>query len=323
MDKKNIYKLKKIYDLIKKAKNILLVSHINPDEDTISSTCSISLLLDSLKKQHTSFCVNPINKLFLFIPNAYKITTNLKDFNKFDLIIVNDCGSIDRTGIKNLLYSKQKHQTIVEFDHHIKIDDYADIEIKITSMASTTELIYHFFTKNNIKITKNIANCLLTGILTDTSNFSHPITSVNTINIASKLIKKGAQFKKITSILNNNKNLSTMKLWGVALNNLKYNKKYKIAFSIFPYEDIKNIEPKNKIYNTIMNSLTNISKVNMAMLFKEQKIGQISVSVRSPSTSKINVAKFANYFGGGGHKKAAGFFIRAKIKKNTNHYYFE
>lgn len=309
------------YNLIKKSKNILLVSHRSPDEDTISSSCALSLFLDKLDKKYSIFCADKINKSFLFLPNAYKISNNLDNFNEFDLIIVSDCGDASRTGIKDLLFSRKKNQKIIEFDHHVKVDDYADIEIKKPDLASATEVLYWFFYFNDLKIDKKTANCLLFGILSDTSNFAHSHAGAQIIDITSKLIKKGAQFNKLSKILDSDKYLPSMKLWGIALNNLKYNKKYKIVFSVLTNDDIKDFKPKDKIYTNIINSLNSIKGANIAILFKEKENGKISVSLRS--NSNVDVSKLANCFGGGGHAKASGFIIDGRIQKNGLGYFFE
>lgn len=313
-------KFKSAYSLIQNAQNILLVSHINPDEDTISSSCVFSLLLDDMGKSYRVFCKDKISPSFSIIPNSYKVTANLNDFDSFDLIIVSDCGSLNRTGIEDILLSRDKNQKLIEFDHHKKMEDQADLEIRFPNLASTTELLYSFFRFNNLKITNRIADCLLIGLLTDTSNFAHTNTSVETIKVASELTKRGARFNKISNSLDSGKCLNSMHLWGAALSNLKFNKKYKIVFSILTVNDIEKFPAAEKIYDNIVDSLNNIYDANAAILFKEKKDAQINISFRS--NSKIDVSRLAAYFGGGGHSKASGAMIRGKIKKQNNEYCF-
>ena len=105
---------------------------------------------------------------------------------------------------------------MIEFDHHPRVDTYADFEFKDMNLSSTNEVLYHFFEANNIEVTKNMATCLLTGIMTDTANFLFPITSEKTMSISSKLLLKGARFPAILGGTSRNKSLKSMKIWGNA-----------------------------------------------------------------------------------------------------------
>ncbi len=312
------------WEKIKQADNILLVTHLRPDGDAISSVCAMIDLLENIDKKYSAFCDGKIEESFSYLAHIEKINTKKEmiNFSKHDLIIILDCGSMARTSLTEEIKNKSLNQTIIEFDHHPQVDNYANIEIRNPQASATTEVIYDFFKINKLKINKNIANCILTGIFTDTANLFYPNTSDKTIRISSEMMIYGAQLPQIIQNTWYNKNLTAMKIWGVALNNLKINKKYNLAFSVLTQKDIKEAGAENinkDIYSSIAGFLGNLHKVKAIMLIIEEENGIIKTSLRS-SDPNVDVSKLAKFMGGGGHTKAASFIISGKILKNGKNY---
>jgi len=307
------------FEQIKKANNILLVTHAKPDGDAVSSICAMMLILEQIGKNYTAYCKDPAPKQFLFLPRSEKIITNKKDikFSDFDTIISLDCGSLSRTTLIEEIKTKKAYQKVIEFDHHIKIDNFSEIEVRDPVAASTTEVLYHFIKTVNLRFNKNIANCILTGILTDTANFLYPSTSENTIQIASDMLIYGAKFPQITEEAYRNKSIGAMKLWGKAIENLQINPKYKIAYTILKDEDISTCDCDEEELEGIAGFMGNMDNINALLFLRETKNGGYKGSMRT-SLDEIDVSRLANKLGGGGHKKASGFFIDVNIEKENN-----
>lgn len=339
-------KFKLAWEKVCASNNILLVSHLSPDVDALSSLGAFIEILKDLNKNYLAFADGK-NDDYYFLPNEEEIIGNKNDllkiishrFNQgeeiknnflsfFDLVIVLDCGSIERTSLSddiNSIKDLMLDTLIIEFDHHLPVKTYADIEIK-TSIASTTEVLYHFISINEISINKPLATCLLAGILTDTANFLYPSVSSKTLEIASEMMVLGAQFPKLLSNTWRNKSFLEMKLWGLALANLKINKKYNIAFSVLPYEDLKNFKKifgmwSGDVFGDIVGFLSNLSEANIVLFLREEEIGKIKGSLRVGATDlDIDATKIASLFGGGGHKKASGFVFNGSIIKVGNNF---
>jgi len=138
----------------------------------------------------------------------------------------------------------------------------------------------------------------------------------------------GAQFPKLLNSTWRNKNFLEMKLLGLALGNLKVNKKYNISFSILPYEDLENIKKdytflSSDIFGDIAGFLSSLSETDIIMLLREEEIGYIKGSLRVGASRpgiKADVNKLASIFGGGGHKKASGFLIKGNIIKEGSNF---
>lgn len=320
---RSIYQYKNALSIIKKASRILIVAHEKPDGDATASVCALSLLLDKLNKEHILFTPTPPSSSFSFLPNIDRISSDRdevagENFFSFDLIIIVDCGSINRTKLEKEILAKKSYQDIIEFDHHPRREEkISEPEIRLSQAAATTEVLYHFFKYNNIKINKDIADCILTGILTDTANFLHPSATKKTIKIASRMVSKGAQFPKITKNTWQNKSLKSMKLWSTVLNNLKVNPKYNIAFTVLTLEEIKKFREKEEVWDGITNSLNNLKGVKAVIFLRQEDEDLIKGSIRT-NRPDINVARLANYLGGGGHVKAAGFSLKGRIEETKN-----
>lgn len=335
-------KFKMIWQKILSAKNILLLSHVNPDIDAISSLGAMIEIVKSAGKDYLAFAKDKRQDDY-FLPNEEEIISDQAElfeiasqrFNEgkelkqdflsvFDLVIVLDCGSLDRTflaeHIDNIKYL-MLDTFVIEIDHHVPTRTYADIEIK-EPLASTTEVLFHFIKANNLNLTKNIANCLLAGLLTDTANFLYPSVSSSTMQVASELMANGAQFPKLLNSTWRNKNFAEMKLWGLALDNLKINKKYDIAYSILPFFELQKFKQYFgswgvEVFSDMVGFLSNLSEASIVLLLREEEKGKIKGSLRAGvSDENVDVNKIARLFGGGGHIKASGFVLDGHIIKS-------
>lgn len=313
----NILIYKKIYNKIKAANNILLATHEKPDVDAASSVCAIIELLEILGKQYYAYCYDVIPSQFGFLPHTEKINSDKTklNFSAFDLIITLDCGNISRTKLNEEIKKRNGSQFLIEIDHHLKTENHADLELRSPALSSTTEAVYEFFKASKIKINKNMANCILAGILTDSGNFIYQATSDKTIKISSEMLSRGANLTQIMENTLRNKNIGALKIWGKAISRLEVNEKYGIAFTALKLEDIEGIDEED--LEGIPNFLGNLGNAKAIMIIREQKDGTVKGSLRSAHPD-INVARLAQKLGGGGHIKAAGFVIKGRLKQTKN-----
>jgi len=219
-----------LFDKIKTAQNILIAAHVHPDVDAISSLGAMIEILKSLDKKFLAFANYKEDLSMYYLPHEELICGSLPidfNFSEFDLIIILDCGSLSRSGLENFIKNRQPNQFVVEIDHHPLVDNYADLEIRDANLSSTTELIFNFVKKQKIKINKNLANCLMSGILCDTGNFAYSSASDSSVKIVADLVAHGAQFPKMMRNFSQSRDINSLKIWGLALSNLKINKKYK------------------------------------------------------------------------------------------------
>ena len=314
-----LYDYKSAYNLIENANNILLTTHTDPDGDALGSLCAFTDLFEKNNKKYKAL-VDDINDTYHFLPGIHNITIHNGTINisDFDLIITNDFSELSRSCIKEDLEEAIRNRTkIINFDHHQFNDRFGTINIVEEHSSSTTNILFKFFEINNIDISRNMATCLLAGILTDTSNLSNSATTLESIDIVSKLLLKGARFYRINQNTIFNKDLITMKLWGILLRRLKTNTKLNIAYTVITKEDFKKYNLTPESIEGLSNYLSQITGVNAILVLKENGEGLIRGSMRSIADN-VDVSKLARAMGGGGHKKAAGFSVKGQLIKTEN-----
>lgn len=314
---------KKAKKIIENSSNILIVGHIRPDGDAISSCLALSYLLDRINKKYQLFCSGNVVSHFNYLKNFHFITNNKKelDFKKFDLIISVDCGSLSRTDLSEEILKLKSNHSIkyLEIDHHLSQNSIADLELRDSSRAATVELIYDLLQTFNLEIDKDIAEAILTGLVTDTGNFFYPNVSSQTISLAAKLLNKGANLNRIVQQVKKGTNMHTLKLWGLAMERLTIHKKYNFAFSVLSKKDLQALDIEegelNETLSFIAGFLSNLANVKATLLLYNSDNKTIKGHLRS-ANKEINVAKLANHLGGGGHSQAAGFIVSGELLNN-------
>lgn len=298
------------------ADKILLIIHENPDGDTLAAATVLYAVLKKMGKSPAMVCKDKIPKPFLFLPWVQDINHDLL-FGDYDVITVIDCGDSKRTGFAERLkkFSQTKKKTLINIDHHPKNDLHkiANYNLVDYDVSSTSEIVYDLCAKMNVSFDKDLATALLTGIYTDTGGFKHSNTSIKTLNIASELLKFGGRIKLITRNISMNKTVPAMKLWGVALNRMRKHASLGIVSTVITRQDLVNCGATDEDLGGVVNLINSVPEAKAAILFCETADGKIRASVRTES-DKVDVSKIANIFGGGGHKKAAGFVVDGRLE---------
>lgn len=307
----------KALELIKNAKNILITTHTNPDGDALGSICALSHFLEHQNKRYTAV-VHMIPDTYEFLPGINLLTT-LNDYqdsvDDYDLVITVDFNTFDRAPIEETLNKAYKNNIpFINIDHHQSNALFGAANLVNESASSTTEIIFKFLIHNHININDMMATCLLTGIFTDTGNLSNSATTVDSMKIASQLLLMGAHAYKINQNITSNKNLNVMNLWGIALSRLQYNKTYGIAYTVITQHDLAVFNVPSEAIEGLPNFLNNLDGAKAVLVLKEDSNGIIRGSWRT-TKDNIDVSILAGAFGGGGHKKAAGFSVKGELKQ--------
>ena len=203
--------------LLKKSKRILICGHQRPDADSIGSCLALYLALGSSKK-NICFSKDSIPESFKFLPKIEVFEKKI-DKTAINLVIILDSGSLKRSALDGVSLSLPT----INIDHHHDNQNFGLINI-VDQVSSTAEILYNLFLKLKIKITPEIATCLLSGIFDDTDTFRTPNVTPQTLEIISHLLSSGARMKKIVKSLLYEKSLASLKLWGKAMARLKENK---------------------------------------------------------------------------------------------------
>ena len=311
--------------LIKDKDNIVIIPHYNPDGDALGASFGMKLFIRSLRKNATVIAPNDYPEFLHWLPTSQETViwfrqkkTALRILEKADLLIFLDFNDLSRIEDMKEIISNISVPKIM-IDHHPYPKEIADIIISDTSVSSTSELVTHFiklsgYSKN---ITKDIASCFLTGIVTDTGSFSYNSSNPETYEALSLLLETKVNKDKIYDNVYNNYSFNRMKLMGFALNErMKYIPKYNTAYIYLTKDDLKNYNFRPGDSEGFVNLPLSIKGVVFSVFLME-KDDKIKMSFRSKFSFPAN--KIANkYFNGGGHLNAAGGYNNTSMQETIN-----
>ena len=295
---------------VDKAKTICILGHQTPDGDCIGSTLAI---YNYIKNKYGDLKIvkpylDTFSKKYLILPNADKISDDLKDATVFDLAIVVDCGSLER--LKDFKrYFEEAKDTIV-FDHHENNDIPAKVSVVDPKSIATCEVLYPFLNKTFID--ENVATCLYLGLATDSGIFRYKDTNKRTFLMAGELISYGFDFTKRLDTIVFENSLNQRKAQGIAFDRLKIICKGKVSYSYLLQSDLDDLHiTKNDIDNIIV-YLREMENIVVAAFAYPVGVNTYKFSLRSKD-EKYNVAEFAKDHEGGGHILAAGCIYHGNI----------
>jgi phosphoesterase RecJ-like protein len=222
-----------------------------------------------------------------------------------------DAGDLRFAGIADLVAAMPRRPFILNFDHHATNERFGDVNVLDVTASSTAEVVYNFFRDCGKDIDKAIATCLLTGILTDTGNFSNPATSKSSLEAASDLLGRGGKIQEVANRLMRNKSMESLRLWGDVLSRLKYNEKLGVASTVIFNKDLEREGVEDEQIEGVSNFLNNFLDVKIVLVLRELPGGLVKGSFRT--AENVDVSLIAKVLGGGGHKKAAGFTVPGRV----------
>ena len=291
---------KQIWDEIKKAENIMLIAHINPDGDALGSELSLYPILKKIGKKVTVFnATKPLPEYLDFLPNFDKVTDKLP--KKIDLTISFDCGSFDRLGLE------EKPSFLINIDHHISNTNYGDINLIEPDHASTSQVVYDILKANGVEIDKDSALCIYTALVTDTGSFQYESVNDKVFECAADLVRCGVKPDYVSKMLFQRDRLSRLRLLAKAYETIEMCCEGKAAFVEVTKEMMEITGAIKEDTDTIVNSVRALAPVEVACMLREDDEG-IKISLRSKNYA--DVSKIAQKYGGGGHIRAAGATIK-------------
>ena len=301
---------------IKSSKNVLLVSHVNPDGDTLGSMCAMySLIKDNYKKNCEMVVVSRIPTVYEFLPNINKakFIGEIDSSREYDLVINLDVASIDRCADAQTLFNKAKNT--INIDHHETNNNYAKINIVEPNSSATGEVIFRIASKLEWDISKNSAECLYTAIMTDTGCFRFSNTTQQTMMCAGRLIGLGANQSEIYQKCYESSSKDMVLFQAYCVNKAEFSSDNKIAYTTVYKKDLEKFNYNGDDFTDgLTEKLRAIKTTEVAFVVKELGSNVSKLSMRSRS---MNIAQICSNFGGGGHKLAAGAVIYENVQNTV------
>lgn len=300
----------RLHTALRDAKRVLLIAHKKPDGDTTGSSSSVLNWLLREGKDVTAFCADIPPKNFRYIDNIHLYTNDPSVFDRaYDVVVVFDSGDLRYCGVDEHMPRLPLGYLLVNIDHHVTNTNFGHVNLVLTDASSTAEVIYRFYDQNNIHIDPRMATSLLTGLFTDTSNFSNAATNILTVSAAGRLLAAGARKNDILKHLLHDRTVDSLKLFGTLLSRLRRNAHYDVATTYLLRSDAEDVSPE--VLDGVSNFIGAVLNDADGILFIRELPGnQVKGSFRSVNRDISRVCKL---LGGGGHKKAAGFTVNGRI----------
>lgn len=294
---------------IKDHDDFLVVAHVQPDGDAISSTLIIGWLLRKWGKTFTMMNNNCPPGRLGFLSNSEDIVIYEQlghDADRtYSAIICVDCADYERIGkVVDWVHSDAN---ILNIDHHPTNNRYGSVALIREDAAATAEILFDMLSYAQIELDIEVATAMYTGLLTDTGGFRYSNTSSHVMQVAAQLLNYGVQGSQIADRLLEQMSLAQMLLIKRGLSRLAFTEDHRVSWLFITPQDMMDTGALNEDLEGLVNYPRNIEGVDVGILFKQLEDERVKVSLRS--NEKADVSAIAQHFGGGGHVRAAGCTI--------------
>jgi phosphoesterase RecJ-like protein len=291
--------LSQVVQLIEQNQRFMITSHVRPDGDGLGSGLALYWMLQALNKEADVVLRDRVPPAYNVLPGSDLVIVQDDVTQSYDAAFIIECGDVERPGLPRL-----RNQFVVNIDHHSTTTAFGDINWIDSTAAAVGEMIYNLCKALGVEVTKEIAECIYTALLTDTGSFHFSNTTERTLKIASELVRRGVEPARISQALFYSNSLSKIKLLGLVLSSIQLDESGRIAWIRMDRETMREAGASEEEADGIANHALSIGEVEAVAFFKELSPVVYRVSLRSKG--KFNVARVAESFGGGGHRNAAG-----------------
>ena len=308
-----------IIDQLTAAKRVLVTTHVRPDGDALGSVAAMAMALKvkSIAAEVLLLSHLPTKYSFIFKENqiAYHDAENgwpvELDLNQFDCFLVIDTGTWSQLpGLKERVSNWNVPKLVV--DHHLTQEDWATTKLVDTSAAAAGEIVAELLSRWDITIGREIATALYLAITSDTGWFQFSNTRPYTLRLAAQLMEVGVNTDQLYQLIYQNERAERLKLQASALQSLELMEGNRLAVMTIHKSDFEKTGAAVPDTENLINLPLQVATVEMSVLIVEPgDFGPVRISCRSKGN--VNVAKFAEQFGGGGHARASGLKIEGTL----------
>ena len=291
------------------ARNALVVSHENPDADTLGAALGVCAVLEACGARATAVSTDPIPPLYAFLAGVERFRTDPDPGETYDLLVLVDCGSADRVGAV-----AQRHPELfatlprVIIDHHASNSDGGAADWIEPGSAATCEMVTLLAVRLGVPLDTGdgaLAAALMAGIVMDTATFAHPNATPRTLAVSSALVAAGAPLSDISRRLYRTKPDAQLRLFGRVLDRLETSPDGRVVWSTLTNADYPATGSIRAHSEGIIDLLAQSDTAEVAMLLKEGEDDGTRLSVRT-RPGGVDATVLTGAFGGGGHARAAG-----------------
>jgi bifunctional oligoribonuclease and PAP phosphatase NrnA len=302
-------------EIIRSHQRFLLVSHIRPDCDALGSELGMALILESLGKSVRIVNGHATPPNLAFIDPTKRIgvigqTVQLEELSAIDVVMILDTSAWAQIGPMSEWIRGFAGLKVV-LDHHVSADDLSAEQFKDVHAEATGRLVAEAAETLGVRLTPEMALPLFAAVATDTGWFRFASTSAGTYRLGAQLVEAGANPAAIYNALYEQDTLGRMKLRGVVLSRIEAELEGRLAHTYVLKDDFAHTQSLPSDTEDVVNFALAIRGTQVAVILVEQQTGGFKISFRSRSA--VDCSQLAEKWGGGGHKAAAGAFLRGSL----------
>jgi phosphoesterase RecJ-like protein len=306
-----------VVERLRGARRVLAVGHENPDADTLGATLGVVRIVEALGGAADAVCTDPVPPLYDFLPDVERFATDPDTAAAYDLLVVSDCGSLDRVGAV-----AGRHKELFErlprvvIDHHASNAAVGDADWIDPLSAATCEMVALLALRLGLPLDAGdgaLAAALMAGIVMDTATFAHPNATPRTLAVSAALVAAGAPLSDISRRLYRTKPAPQLRLFGRVLDRLESAGDGRVVWSTLLDADLAATGTQPPHSEGIIDLLAQADEAEVAILFKEAG-ATTRLSVRT-KPGGVDATVLTGTFGGGGHARAAGATVELPVDK--------
>jgi phosphoesterase RecJ-like protein len=291
--------LSQVVELIESKRSFAITSHIRPDGDSLGSSLGLYWLLQALEKDAEVIMRDPVPHSYRHLPAWQKVRVTPSVDRNYEAVFVIECSDISRPGLVNL-----DKQYVVNIDHHSTTALFGTINWIDSTASAVGEMIYNLCKATGVRVTKEIAECVYTALITDTGSFHYSNTTERTFKVASELVRTGVKPAKTAESVFASYPWSRIQLLGDVLSTARRDTSGRVACMRQTLDMQQRSKAAEEDTDGFVNYPLTVAEVEAVALLKECAPEVYRTSLRSKGD--VNVARVAELFGGGGHRNAAG-----------------
>jgi len=294
----------------------LLMTHVDPDADGIGSMLALGRALSDAGKEATLLVQKPLEGPLTRLKDTDRMVSRVHPDTEFDVVVALDCAEKERLG--DFVKYLGLHTLSVNIDHHQTNDGFADINLIAPTASSTGELVFRILKKAGFSICTDVASNLFAAVQTDTGSFRYTNTTPEAMRMGAELIESGARPWEISREVMDGYSIARLKLLELALGTLEFHFRDRLGMMTVHRHMFERTGAGPEDSERFVDYPRFVYGVEVAALLRETGMGHYKFSLRSDPT--FNVADLAAFFGGGGHKQAAGFECRGSMDQVKSHF---
>jgi bifunctional oligoribonuclease and PAP phosphatase NrnA len=310
-----------VIEALRSARRVLTICHEKPESDALGSALATALIVEQLGARATPVCADPVPEMYAFMPLVERFRTEPDPEAEYDLIVVGDCGDLERVGPVLTRYPRLFSSVpIVNIDHHISNAGFGAIDWVDAAAAATCEMVTLLCPALGVRLDAAdgaIAASLIAGVVIDTANFQHPNTTPRTLRVAAELVAAGAPLYDTARRLYRTKPNRQLALFGRVLGRLEEDLDGRLVWASFTSDDLVSTGALPDEAEGLSDLLSQSASGQLVVLFKQDAPASTRISVRTKEGG-IDATALTAFFGGGGHARAAGATVPLPLGEATD-----